>query len=119
MTSQPETRIQRGIQKMAKERGAFGFKVHGSELMMAGLPDLIYCYKGLFVAFEVKTPTGKVSLIQRQRMRQIIGAQGIVTVPRNVADASTVFDMIDDIIARDQSLRVDLNAPFVPEAWRR
>lgn len=32
------------------------FKEHGGMYGTAGIPDIICCYKGQFVAFEVKTP---------------------------------------------------------------
>lgn len=81
---------------MVRERGGFCFKVHGSEHMTVGLPDIVCCYRGLFVGFEVKTPTGVVSERQRYVMRNIMGAQGIVTVPRSVQDAEEVLNLIDD-----------------------
>lgn len=56
MTQQPEARLQRRIQTYLKSIGAFPFKVHGSEFMMAGLPDLIVCYRGDFIGIEVKMP---------------------------------------------------------------
>lgn len=36
------------------------FKEHGGMYGTAGISDVICCYKGKFVAFEVKTPTGKL-----------------------------------------------------------
>lgn len=119
MTTQPETRIQRAIQAMVRERGGFVFKVHGSETMMAGLPDLIVCYRGLFVAFEVKTPSGKVSPRQRYVMRNIMGAQGVVTVPRSVADASAVLDTIDEYADNNKELTGVLSVIFENgDRWR-
>lgn len=53
---QQEARISREIMKALRAEGAFCFKVHGSEYMMAGLPDIIGCYQGLFFAFETKRP---------------------------------------------------------------
>lgn len=92
---QPEGRITRAIRAMIAERGGFVFKVWGSDHMMAGLPDLIGCYRGIFFAFEVKTPVGTVSKRQWFVMRAIKRAGGIVAVPRSVADASNVLDDID------------------------
>lgn len=37
--------------------GLFCFKVHGSALMMVGLPDIIGCVEGYFFAFETKLDT--------------------------------------------------------------
>ena len=93
---QPEARISRAIQKRLKERGAFCFKVHGSEHMMAGLPDIIACYRGLFVGFEVKTATGRVSDRQVYVHKQIERADGEVHVVRSVDDAERVLDSIDE-----------------------
>lgn len=97
---QPEARISRAIQKMIKERGGFAFKVHGSEHMMAGLPDIVACYRGVWIGFETKTPTGKVSARQAYVHRMIERAEGLVTVPRSVADASNVLDAVDTYMDR-------------------
>lgn len=93
--SQPESRISRNIMKAVRERGGFCFKVHGNELMTAGLPDIVCCYRGLFIGFETKTPTGVVSQRQRYVMTNIMEAEGVVTVPRSVQDAIAVLDAID------------------------
>lgn len=93
---QPETRIQQAIQKMAREEfNAFIFKVHGSETMMAGLPDLIICHKGIFIGMEVKTATGVVSAIQHRRLTEIAVAGGVAVVVRSVSDARIVMTAVD------------------------
>lgn len=84
--TQPETRIQRAIQRWLKEEGVFVFKIHGSEFMAAGLPDLVCCVRGRFVAIEVKTPTGTSSKRQRYMHRVIEEAGGVVIVATSVAD---------------------------------
>jgi hypothetical protein len=100
---QPESRIQRAIQQMVKERGGFVFKVHGSETMMAGLPDLAIVYRGVPVYFEVKTPTGQLSDRQRYVMRQLVKAGAVVGVPRSVADASAMLDQVDAAVNARQT----------------
>lgn len=100
----PETRIQQAIQKMVRERGGFVYKVHGSETMMAGLPDLSIVYRGVPVYFEVKTPTGKLSDRQRYVMRQLVKAGAVVGVPRSVADASATLDRVDTAIEHRQNV---------------
>lgn len=54
--SGPEARIQHNIQRKLTAMGVFVFKVHGSALMMSGLPDLICCVDGEYLGLEVKTP---------------------------------------------------------------
>jgi hypothetical protein len=119
MTKQPESRLQAKIQKMVKERGGFVFKVHGNELMMAGLPDLISCYLGLFVAWEVKTLIGVVSERQRYVMKHIMNAQGIVIVPRSLADVTLVLNVIDECAGDLSDVTDVLSATFNDERWRR
>ena len=99
---------------MVTERGGFVFKVHGSETMMAGLPDLSIVYRGVPVYFEVKTATGQLSDRQRYVMRRLIAAGAVVGVPRSVADASAMLDEVDaavntrEAILRRHSVGYDL-----------
>lgn len=102
----PETRIQQAIQRMVTKRGGFVFKVHVSETMMAGLPDLSIVYRGVPVYFEVKTATGQLSDRQRYVLRRLIKSGAVVGVPRSVADASAMLDEVDAAVnAREAILR--------------
>lgn len=84
---QPEARITRKIRLALMGRGFFVFKIHGSEMMMAGLPDLIACRQGHFYGIEVKTPRGRVSERQRYVHKQIKASGGTVIVARSVEEA--------------------------------
>ena len=55
----------------------FAFKEHGGFYGTAGIPDIIGCYKGKFVAFEVKTEKGKLSKLQEITIEKIRKASGI------------------------------------------
>lgn len=46
--------------------GWFCFKVHGSEHMMAGLPDIIVCAEGHFIGLETKLPEKRSNTSPRQ-----------------------------------------------------
>src|SRR3546814_4336782 len=65
--SQPEARLGTAIRRACIARGAFAFKIHGGPTMMAGLPDLIMCYRGRFIGMEIKVPdpSSQPSTIQR------------------------------------------------------
>ena len=102
--SQPEARLGREFQTACKARGCFVFKVHGGPTMMVGLPDQIMCYRGRFVAMEVKMPTGKTTKIQERRIAEIKAAGGHAFVVRSVEDA---MDALDDV---DAFLRGELPA---------
>lgn len=55
----------------------FAFKEHGSIYGVSGLPDIICCYKGKFVAFEVKTEKGRLSKLQEFMITKINGSGGM------------------------------------------
>lgn len=66
--AQRERKLSHSINDALKKEGAFCFKVHGSEYMMAGLPDLIGCFAGRFFGFEVKNPENRRGTTPKQKM---------------------------------------------------
>jgi len=94
MTTQPESRMSRDILTALRARGAFAWN-HGGPTMMAGLPDIAACYRGVFIGLESKMPGNDLSPVQAHRHRQIIAAGGIAVVVRSVADAMAVLDTVD------------------------
>lgn len=55
----------------------FAFKEHGGLYGTSGIPDIIVCYKGKFLAFEVKTEKGKLSKLQEMAIAKIRKANGM------------------------------------------
>lgn len=70
----------------------FCWKEHGGMYGTAGLPDIICCFKGRFVAFEVKTPSGRLTKLQEATMRKIRDAKGEAFKLTSVEDVRTVLD---------------------------
>lgn len=64
--SQGESKLSRKIMDALRAEGYFCFKVHGSEFMMAGLPDVIVCARGLFIGLETKLPSTRGDVSPRQ-----------------------------------------------------
>lgn len=64
--AQRESRLSRKIIDALEFQGHFCFKVHGSEHMMAGLPDIIVCAQGLYIGLEVKLPETRTNTSPRQ-----------------------------------------------------
>lgn len=83
-----ESAITADIQRyLARLPDWWGFKVQGGGSQMRGVPDIVGCYRGLFVAFEVKRPVvGKVSELQKHRIDQIKAANGYAFVVYGVED---------------------------------
>lgn len=98
---QPEARLVRKIKEHVTARGGFIFKIHGSSTMMAGLPDLIVCYRGVFLGIEAKCPGNKPSKVQLLVHTKIARAGGTAIVAYSVQDAERALDAIDASFGRN------------------
>jgi hypothetical protein len=54
----------------------FCWKQHGGLYGTSGLPDVVACINGRFVAFEVKTPAGRLTMLQKVTLQKINNAKG-------------------------------------------
>ena len=94
-----ESEITEGIRAYLRKRGAWEMKVLGGGRgvlkQRAGIPDLLVCYRGLFVALEVKRPRGKVSDAQALEIRRIQEAQGVAQVATGLPDVIKILDALD------------------------
>ena len=95
MIMKSEQAIQSDILKYLKSVGAYTIKV--SAATKAGIPDIICCYKGRFIAIEVKRPEAKtnVSPLQVANITMIINAQGEAIVAWDKDMVKTFIDNID------------------------
>ena len=69
----------------------FAWKTHGDAYSRSGIPDIICCIGGKFVAFEVKTEIGKLSKLQKVTIAKIIKAKGIAIKVTSVEDVKTAI----------------------------
>ena len=76
--------------------GCFCWKEHGGPYGTNGIPDIICCYRGRFVAFEVKTEKGRSSRLQDAVIRQIGRAGGLALVVRSVEDVKAALTAITE-----------------------
>jgi hypothetical protein len=74
----------------------FCWKEHGSMYGTAGIPDIICCYKGKFVAFEVKTETGKLSALQAVTLSKIKVAGGVAIEVRSLDEVKRIIEKVDN-----------------------
>ena len=89
-----EQDIQRKIIKYLESVGAYVVKVVASN--KSGTPDILACYRGIFLAIEVKRPETKtnVSELQEYNIKKIKEAGGIAIVSW---DLDAVKAVVDDI----------------------
>jgi Holliday junction resolvase len=92
-----ESRVVKKIMTALNERGGFWFKSHGFAFQLIGLPDIIGCYRGRFVAFEVKRSADE-ELTPRQAycISRIRKAGGVALRIHSVEMAIAILDRIDE-----------------------
>jgi len=90
---QSEASIVRSIVSHCRRRGFWFIKTWGAGFGRGGVPDLIVCADGRFVALEVKNEAGKVSKLQDLEMRQIEKSGGAVQVIRTLDEAIAFLDL--------------------------
>jgi hypothetical protein len=93
--TQPEAKLVQKIKKYLHTKRAFFFKVHGSPFMMAGLPDLVVCYKGRFIGIEVKMPGNTASPQQARVGEKISESRGKWLVAYSVEQVEQFFELLD------------------------
>lgn len=70
----------------------FYWKEHGGQFGTAGIPDIIICYKGRFIALEVKRPGGKPTLLQKITLNKIEKAKGIAKLVTSVEQVKEIIE---------------------------
>ncbi len=75
--------------KLGEEVGGFWVKIHGGLFQFTGLPDLIGCVKGKFIAIEAKAPGRLDNVTPRQQfvLDAITKAGGLAFAADDVATA--------------------------------
>jgi hypothetical protein len=96
MPEKPETKLHKKMMARLRERGAWVTKIHGG-IYSSGVPDLLVCYLGYFVALEVKLPSNrsKATALQAAQLRQIRASGGYGYVVRSIRDVERILGAID------------------------
>lgn len=87
-----EQQMQAKMIKYLESKGAFVVKVITSN--KTGCPDLLVCYKGLFLAIEAKAP-GKIknaTELQQAQLRKVREAGGTAIVADNLEIIKETLD---------------------------
>ncbi len=93
MVKKAESKLQLKIRHALERRwpGSWWFKVHGGPFQPAGIPDLLGCVAGRFVALEVKMPGEEPSLIQCRTILAMRGAGAIAGVVYSADEAEELI----------------------------
>ena len=72
-----EKQFEDQIKKYLTDRGHWWVKYFANRNTRSGVPDILACIRGRFVAIEVKAQTGRASELQLYNRRKIREAEGI------------------------------------------
>lgn len=95
-----EKTIENQIKKWLDSRNYWYFKVHGGMFQKSGVPDIVACINGKFVAIELKKSSGGfVSKLQEKQIDLIKKSGGVAGVAKSLKE-------FQDIL-REGGLKID------------
>jgi len=82
-----EKRITRNILRHLRASGGFWSKIHGGPTQTSGLPDIVGCHNGRFIALEVKHPGRGPTPRQELILEKLEQAGAVVGVVSSIDEA--------------------------------
>ena len=76
----PEKKVKNKVVALLKQHDAYCFYPVAGGFGSAGIPDIVACYMGRFIAIECKAGKGKTTALQEKNIAQIRQADGRVMV---------------------------------------
>ena len=82
MATTPEGKVKAAVRKILNRMDIYHFMPPGMGLGRSGIPDIIGCYQGRFIAIECKAGKGKTTALQERELQWIKDAGGFTFVAR-------------------------------------
>jgi len=80
----PEAKVKASVTKILKEFGAYYFSPMTGGFGRSGVPDIICCYRGFFIAIECKAGKNKPTALQEREMGKVNAAGGMAILINEV-----------------------------------
>ena len=95
MASTPEKRVKEKVVRVLKEEGVYYFFPATHGYGRSGVPDIIICVNGLFLAIECKAGTNKPTALQVSEIEAIRRNNGVAVVVNEEN-----WDMVRELIRK-------------------
>jgi hypothetical protein len=82
MADTPEKKVKNAVRKVLDRLGIYYFMPPGMGLGRSGIPDIIGCYNGRFIAIECKAGKGQLTALQARELASIKATGGLIFVAR-------------------------------------
>ena len=81
------------VKNFLKEQGCWVLKTWGGGFQRSGVPDLLICHNGHFIAVELKAANGKPSALQEWNIEEIkkAGGTAMVLFPKDFEDFKEII----------------------------
>ena len=106
-----EIKVKKYLQSFGKQ--IWHFKVWGGGYQRSGIPDLIACVNGIFVAIELKSDSGKASELQKYNIKLINKSNGlgIILYPTGFESFKKIIEEVVNCNAHTPVLNALKSAP--------
>lgn len=94
MAMTPEGKVKKKVKEYLQSIGAWYYMPVSNGMGRVGCPDILVCYKGMFMAFETKAP-GKIKNVTPNQQREIDGIQRANGLAHVVDDVEQVKSLLD------------------------
>jgi len=97
MPMTPEGKVKKKVKEYLQSIGAWYYMPVSNGMGRVGCPDILVCYKGLFLAFETKAP-GKIANVTPNQQREIDGilrVNGLAHVVDDVEQVKAVIETVE------------------------
>ena len=80
------------LKRLRQLPNSFWYKVHGGPMQRSGIPDVIGCWGGDFMAFELKMPGKNLTNLQQMTKQSIDAALGFCHTIHSLAELEAVLE---------------------------
>jgi hypothetical protein len=98
MALTPETKVKRKVTLILNKYDAYFFFPASNGFGRAGIPDIVVCYRGQFIAIECKAGKNTTTALQRRELGAIEDAGGYALVinENNIDQVIAVLNQLKD-----------------------
>ena len=96
MAATPEKKVKAKVVEILKAHGVYYFFPATYGMGRSGVPDIICCYKGKFLAIECKAGAGKTTALQERELAAIKAAGGLQMVvnEKNLGEVAVLLNVM-------------------------
>ena len=103
MANTPESKVKASVTKILKLHNVYHFFPPSNGFGRSGIPDIIACCFGRFIAIECKAGKGKATALQLRELSRISNAGGVALIIRenNVHVVEQLLNQMEKDYARE------------------